>query len=88
MRRWMELPSIFSDMQVWGSHAGAFSYVISCDRTAGDDVYSFRFAASAAPFGKTPFDMGRIDLGVFDTFGKAEQACMQHAKQSRGRKNL
>lgn len=82
--KWLVLPRVYADMPMWGSHAGAFSYVISCDRGDGVGEYTDRYAASAAPLGKLPWVAGRIDLGVYDSFTEAEQACVQHARRSRG----
>jgi hypothetical protein len=85
--KWLVLPRVFPEQQVWGSHYGAFSYVISCDHKRGagadDNEYIDRYAASAAPLGKLPFVSGRVDLGVYDSFVLAEQACVRHARQSR-----
>jgi len=80
--KWLILPRVYADMPVWGSHSGAFSYVISLDRKEGDAEYSGRYAASAAPLGKVPWVAGRVDLGVYDSFVEAERACVKHARRS------
>ena len=79
--KWSPLPSEYPEMRVWGSHRGEFSYVISLDRKPDLGEYTDRYAVSAAPLGKMPWVPGRIDLGVYDTFVQAEQACMRHSRK-------
>lgn len=67
------MPRIYPEMAMWGAMSGPYTFVISRD---GDDP----FLASVKMQSARPFDHSRTDLGSFDRFEQAQQACEQWLK--------
>jgi hypothetical protein len=66
------LPTVVPNMRLWGAARGSLTFVISID-----DKYDGRIRASVKVRGAKPFDTGRHDLGIFESFTAAEQACRE-----------
>jgi hypothetical protein len=65
------MPRIYPEMAMWAADSGNYTFVISCD---GEDL-DHKFIASVKRAGELPFQGQRTDLGAFDTFAEAKQAC-------------
>ena len=70
------LPRVYPEMAMWGAAVEPYSFVIS----RNDDD---QFIASVKRSPSTPFVGERTDLGAYDTFSEAENACEQWLKAQR-----
>ncbi len=69
--RFVELPPVLPNQDIFGAAKGAFTFIITHDRPDG-------FTASVKVKGATPYDGTRHDLGgyaAYKTFTDAETAC-------------
>jgi hypothetical protein len=76
------LRSPYADQKLWGATVGAFTFVIMRDQ---DEQF---YTVSIKSVGAKKFDGSRHDLGEFDSFTEAREACEDFLTQyPQARKN-
>jgi hypothetical protein len=68
--RFVPIQSAVPNIDVWRATRDNYTFIISCNHNEGD-----RIQASIKAEGATMFDGGRLDLGTFESWSHAENAC-------------
>ncbi len=76
--RFNPIPRVFATQALYYATTGKFTFIISKEEDEGEVYY-----ASVKHRSATPFDRTRHDIGLFDSFVEAEEACRQFAKSNR-----